>query len=40
MALALNNLQRVDMSLNKETKPNQINTLGKGVNLIILPDMG
>ena len=23
MALALNNLQRVDMPLNKETKPNQ-----------------
>ena len=25
MALALNNLQRVDMHLNKETKPNQTN---------------
>ena len=24
MALALNNLKRVDMPLNKETKPNQI----------------
>ena len=27
MALALNNLKRVDMPLNKETKPNQ--TLGE-----------
>ena len=25
MALALNNLKRVDMPLNKETKPNQTN---------------
>ena len=40
MALALNNLQKVDMPLNKETKPNQINTLGKGMNPLILPAMG
>ena len=28
------------MPLNKETKPNQINTLGKSVNPLILPAMG
>ena len=30
MALALNNLKRVDMPLNKETKPNQ--TITGGIN--------
>ena len=47
MALALNNLKRVDMPLNKETNQTlichnhfQTNTLGKGMNPLILPSMG
>ena len=38
----LNNLKRVDMPLNKETKPNQTKygTLGKGMKHLILPAMG
>ena len=35
MALALNNLKRVDMPLNKET-----NQLGKSMNPFILPAIG
>ena len=34
MALALNNLKRVDMPLNKETKPNQTNV--NNIFLILL----
>ena len=33
MALALNNLKRVDMPLNKETKPNQTTIVGKSGTL-------
>ena len=47
MASALNNLQRVDMPLNKETKPlinvpkNYFyNILGKGMDPIMLPVTG
>ena len=33
MALALNNLKRVDMPLNKETKPNQTKTNTEHIKL-------
>ena len=34
MVLALNNLQRIDMSLNKETKPNQEQRYNHRMDLI------
>ena len=34
MALALNNLKRVDMPLNKEIKPNQTKGISPKVNII------
>ena len=34
MALALNNLKRVDMPLNKETKPTKLDTSGINIRVI------